>query len=88
MRPRRGTSRGNIADPRRLLPSGGLHRCCNGGTRLDVYLDIELLGCFLAASRRPSTTGGWSRRRACGHPCRACYDIELVGAARPLAFIL
>ena len=88
VRPRRGTPGVSAAPLRRLPPSRGRHRCRDGGTHLGVYLDLELFGRYLVASRGPPASRGQPRRRACGPPSCAFGVYGIVCAARRIPFVL
>ena len=86
--PRRGTPGVSAVLPRRLPPSRGRHRCRDGGTHLGVYLDLELFGRYLVASRGPPASRGQPRRRACGPPPYAFGVYGIDCAARRIPFVL
>ena len=88
VRPRRGTPGVSAVPLRRLPPSRGRHRCRDGGTHLGVYLDLELFGRSLVASRGPPASRGQPRRRACGSPPCAFGVYGIVCAARRIPFVL
>ena len=88
VRPRRGTPGGCSTAPRGPLPPWDGSRCRDGGTHLGVYLDLELFGRYLVASRGPPVSRGQSRRRACGPPPYASGVYGIVCAARRIPFVL